>query len=104
MSLNKILKRKIRPYYLKLIGMKSVGDFVHRSIYHSRFLEWSSNHPCKRVYGGYESRYELYEYLVQTEALEKAINYIEFGVYKGDSLNWWMRRNRHPESRFIGFD
>ena len=35
---------------------------------------------------------------------DTSISYFEFGVYKGHSLAWWAGENRHPDSRFIGFD
>lgn len=34
----------------------------------------------------------------------RPIYYLEFGVLKGRSLRWWLRGNRHPDSRFVGFD
>lgn len=32
------------------------------------------------------------------------ITFLEFGVYRGDSLRQWTALNTHPDSRFIGFD
>ena len=30
--------------------------------------------------------------------------YLEFGVYRGDSLRWWLENLTTPSARFIGFD
>jgi O-methyltransferase len=34
----------------------------------------------------------------------KPILYLEFGVWKGDSMRWFSQAYVHPESRFLGFD
>ena len=33
-----------------------------------------------------------------------AINYLEFGVWQGETFKKWIDLHRHPESRFVGFD
>jgi len=54
---------------------------------------------------GYENRYELYKFLVETENLkDEPITYLEFGVAYGQSLEWWIKNNQNPSSKFIGFD
>jgi hypothetical protein len=35
---------------------------------------------------------------------DKRVLYLEFGVYKGDSMRWWSQALTHPESRLHGFD
>jgi hypothetical protein len=35
---------------------------------------------------------------------KEPFDYVELGVYKGDSIRTWTRLNGHPESRLFGFD
>jgi hypothetical protein len=53
----------------------------------------------------YAKRYQLYQYIIdQFDLKNRGITYLEFGVYKGRSFNWWLHHCDHPESRFYGFD
>jgi hypothetical protein len=48
-------------------------------------------------------RYKLYARIQETLG-DVPIDYVEFGVFKGASIRWWVEANRQPESRFFGFD
>ncbi len=64
------------------------------------FRDWCRANPCPEV----PDRYELYRTLLEQQGLDGPIDYLEFGVYQGESLRWWVENNRQPESRFFGFD
>lgn len=51
----------------------------------------------------YQKRYDLYEYIIQSEKLSK-IYFIEFGVAKGHSFKWWVNKIKDKDSKFVGFD
>jgi hypothetical protein len=46
----------------------------------------------------------MYEFITESENLINPINFLEFGVYQGESMRWWAKKNEHSSSRFIGFD
>ncbi len=48
-------------------------------------------------------RSQLYEWLSQSLG-QVAIDYLEFGVFRGETLRAWSRLNSNPGSRLFGFD
>ncbi len=52
----------------------------------------------------YTRREALYEHVIRTEELNTGIDYLEFGVSKGDSFKWWLNRIDNKDARFFGFD
>jgi hypothetical protein len=42
--------------------------------------------------------------VVASRVHDKRVLYLEFGVYKGDSMRYWSNKLRHPEARLHGFD
>jgi O-methyltransferase len=52
------------------------------------------------------SREDLYKYVSDTllDGSQKAIDYLEFGVYEGASIGEWCALNQNAGSRFFGFD
>jgi hypothetical protein len=63
--------------------------------------QWLRSHECGTVFA---CREDLYAHLHREVLGEGPIDFLEFGVYEGDSIRHWARLNRHPESRFFGFD
>jgi O-methyltransferase len=51
----------------------------------------------------FEKRIELYSHVASIVGNEP-IDYLEFGVWKGDAIDAWRKLNAAPESRFVGFD
>lgn len=70
--------------------------------YWAKFSRWCRRHPMLTTADGKE---DLYRVVIENESLRLApFTYLEFGVYRGDSLRWWLAGVEHPESRFVGFD
>lgn len=65
------------------------------------FGQWLRAHKVPVVL---ENTMELYTYLQNNVIGNAPIDYFEFGVWKGKSLKSWLDLNKHPESRFFGFD
>ena len=43
-------------------------------------------------------------FLTIAEKVPQAVLYLEFGVFQGDSMRYWSRALKHPESMLHGFD
>ena len=110
----RILRRKIKSYLIdsKLyLLFEPTTEFVLRWIYTIKFAKWYNEEVMGELHiitqGDiqYDNRYKLYQFLLEQENLKnRIIDYLEFGVYRGASLKWWVDNNKNPESRFFGFD
>jgi hypothetical protein len=56
--------------------------------------------PCQSCTG----RLEMYRYVDETSIRQEAIDYLEFGVFQGESIRRWTNLNKNKDSRFFGFD
>ncbi|HEU5290092.1 MAG TPA: class I SAM-dependent methyltransferase [Cyclobacteriaceae bacterium] len=77
-----------------------------------RLSRWTTTHGKAVAFNdfyrpsrNYSLRYNLYDHVLKQEALEQApVTYLEFGVAKGLSFQWWIQHNKNADSRFYGFD
>jgi O-methyltransferase len=93
------LHRLFQPFtglFLNLVYMTRLSKWAYENKKVEQNDFWSK--------WDYLKRYPMYELVIQKENLTQPVNYIEFGVAAGHSFDWFMDKNKHPESRFYGFD
>lgn len=78
------------------------GELLTRAVYRPRFNAWWRERAASAPVFG--DRLALYQYLIDHHGLDGPIDFLEFGVFHGDSLRWWLAHNSDPASRFVGFD
>lgn len=88
----KMLASKLFPRYSRLL------DEVNHN---AKVSQWIREHHAGTP--TFQSKLELYRH-VNSICTDSAIDYFEFGVYRGDSIRNWASINTNPESRFVGFD
>lgn len=70
--------------------------------YRPMFEAWCRHHSGKHPV--FNERTEMYDFINREIVSNKPIQYLEFGVYKGESIDCFARLNSDRSSRFIGFD
>lgn len=66
-----------------------------------KFQQWLKQNPAPV----FCDRNHLWQNIISDLDLERnPIKFLEFGVWKGESLAWWTKALRNPHSEFIGFD
>jgi len=103
-------RRKIKRYFIQL-GLHRFVPFTDSMLtlgYYAKFSKWCHDNERSLLYKdldiGAEKRFGLYRFVLDHLNLKEEIQYLEFGVFKGESINWWVENNKHPDSRFTGFD
>jgi O-methyltransferase len=77
-----------------------LADIAHKWIYSLKKKELlDSFPPCP-----YKTRGEMYDFIMETEIKSAPVYYLEFGVFQGGSIKYWVERNTAPGSEFYGFD
>jgi len=77
-----------------------------------KLSKWVEQNKGKLAYNDFynskvvhRNRTQLYDAFVRDHGIkEVAINYLEFGVGRGNSLRWWTENQPHPDTAFWAFD
>lgn len=87
------LAAKIFPWHIDFLDKINGNALVRRWI-----AEQRGRIPV------FEHKYDFFRYVHDKICSGSTIDFLEFGVYKGHSIQFWSQMNRDPQSRFIGFN
>jgi O-methyltransferase len=98
-------KRRVINFLLLGCGLRRLYNTGAQSLVRSVLDEIDlqhlrDQHPCP----SFATRDEMHSHVNSTVIGSGAIEYLEFGVFRGESIRHWAAINKHPESRFCGFD
>jgi len=87
--------------YRRFMTLDSAQTLAMKSAYAGQWHRWCESHKSGNQF---QHPRDLHAHILGLEALRGPISYLEFGVHQGESLEWWVQGNQHPDSRFVGFD
>jgi hypothetical protein len=94
----------LKQIAVPILGRLPVNGQLGKAVQWVKFSRWAAKldgNLRKRA----EPRTAYYNRIVGSEHLSGApITYLEFGVYEGTSLLWWVDHVNDPGARFVGFD
>lgn len=70
--------------------------------YNAKVRNWIKTYG--KLVDKFPDKASLFKHLSENLIGNKPIDYLEFGVAEGRSMQRWVSLNRHPDSRFFGFD
>lgn len=99
------LKRRVANFSIKNCGLRHLHGSKFSRLVRSVLDEIDLEHiretnPCRTCLG----REEMYDYVHESLVNQEAIDYLEFGVFRGDTIRYWAGLNQNKDSRFFGFD
>jgi hypothetical protein len=97
------MKRKFTTWTKKFLSKVIPNCGRLRYLISLPLLEiWRKEHG--ETYPLFAKREELYLHLLKNVIGADPINYLEFGVYKGASIRYFVENHANPKSKFYGFD
>lgn len=80
------------PKYLRTVELANTNAMLKEWVIHLSKID------------SLQDRNSYFSHISNTILKDSAFDYMEFGVYSGESLKKWTCLNDNPESRFFGFD
>jgi O-methyltransferase len=93
-----IFFRPFKKLYLQLYYLTTQSEWIVKNKSKAGINDFfTSKYEVKKMY-------TLFDWVNQHYLKDQPVDYVEFGVFKGDSIQWWVQNRINPNDRFFGFD
>ena len=99
MSIANLSQSRFLRRMLRTVAPRS--ELALQLLYAGELRRWVNAHRGGRRF---DDRFKLYDHLRSSHIGQNPLAFLELGVWNGDSTSYWARIDRHPDSRFFGFD
>ena len=93
--------RKNAKQLIMRSGLGRLRPYVDAISAYSKYGDWLKENASLQHFN---ERERMYDYLDTEVVRGEPIDYLEFGVYQGYTIQYWSKINDNPHSRFFGFD
>ena len=98
-------KKRIAKFLINDCGLRKLYGGKLQKIIRSVLDEIDLQHVRdSEACSSFAGRLEMWRDVQNRFVSDAAVDYLEFGVFEGESMQWWTRLNTHESSRFFGFD
>jgi len=95
-------RNKTYGFLRKLLARTIPDSYKLKTIVNMSTLKtWEKKQTSFPIFG---TRYEMYDYIQKKYLENESVDYLEFGVFEGASIDYWRKLNQKSQSRFYGFD
>jgi O-methyltransferase len=103
------INARAKALFVNRVGqLPDVSTCLDKFTHWLRFAKWCHQRGSFRVpppTGSYMERFAYFRRILEGCTLrDTPFTFLEFGVYKGESLRWWRDHALHPNTRYVGFD
>lgn len=98
----KVIKRLMRDIVVRCNLPRNMTNKLFACLTYSDFL--GKLKLSARIPHSYDTRERFWNNLVERIGPNESVLFLEFGVYRGESIRWFSQSFRNPESLFFGFD
>jgi len=95
------MKRQVLGPLTSIAVPAFLMEFVYSLVALWLFSKWSRVHSQSPRFA---NRFALYEGVHGRYLKAEPFVYLEFGVFQGESLRWWVSASQQGSARFVGFD